>query len=97
MNPTALTASMVESLSGLHWSEDQYKDFALNEQAVSGIINVIAGIDPVEEEDFAAARALMEDAGVWEAITSLQLCGADTYSVAALTGQLSQIKSMSEG
>ena len=97
VNPTKLTASMVESLSGLHWSEDQYKDFALNEQAVSGIINVIAGIAPAEEEDFSAVRALMEDAGVWEAITSLQLCGADTYSVAALTGQLSQIKSMSEG
>ena len=96
VNPTALAASMVESLSGLHWSETQYKDFVLHESAVSGIMNVIAGINDPEEEDYAAVRALMQDAGVWDAFGALQMCGADTFSVAALTDQLHMIKSMSE-
>ena len=84
VNGDELEASMEEALESAAWTPDRREAFRANAEAVFALIRTFAGGE--DPEECAAARLLMEDAGVAEETAQLLLRAVDRLSVEALIG-----------
>ncbi len=96
MEDTDLQNAFSSALESMNWDKEQYETFSRHKDDVSHLIGTIAGLNGVEEEEYASVRTLMEDAGVMDIIAGSLQGAIDCFSAEALIAQLSVLDNPSE-